>query len=196
MAKRPLIEATQTETDPNDVLFEAAPEVAAPAEPIEAEQAPEATATDDPEVVEVSREQLYNVLTGRVKAAERKVEAGRQMHRDAEKMIQEGHKDYQQANADLRKHFPPISAAENIKQHLESENARRVARIQNQGQPSQLDQARRGGNSRGWNPQAQSRGAMSRKEAAHYGFVVPGSPAAQALEARRAAAKFVPPAGR
>ena len=137
MAKRPLLENPQA--DPTDealnrVLDDAASQETGlePIEPI----APVVEAAPVPEAAkpaaDVSRDQLYQALKSRYLAANKKVEDGKQMGRDSVKMIDDGQKELSDARAALNKHFPPLTAAENVRQHLAAENAARVARVEAQ----------------------------------------------------------------
>ena len=197
MAKRPLLENPQA--DPTDealnrVLDDAASQETglAPIEPI----APVVEAAPVPEAAkpaaDVSRDQLYQALKSRYLAANKKVEDGKQMGRDSVKMIDDGQKELSDARAALNKHFPPLTAAENVRQHLVAENAARVARVEAQKAhgitnpvSSHLDAIRnpgRGSVNRGFG-RGRSEGTYARKQ---YGGVVPGSAADLAQAASRA----------
>ena len=197
MAKRPLLENPQA--DPTDealnrVLDDAASQETglAPIEPI----APVVEAAPVPEAAkpaaDVSRDQLYQALKSRYLAANKKVEDGKQMGRDSVKMIDDGQKELSDARAALNKHFPPLTAAENVRQHLAAENAARVARVEAQKAhgitnpvSSHLDAIRnpgRGSVNRGFG-RGRSEGTYARKQ---YGGVVPGSAADLAQAASRA----------
>ena len=197
MAKRPLLENPQA--DPTDealnrVLDDAASQETGlePIEPI----APVVEAAPVPEAAkpaaDVSRDQLYQALKSRYLAANKKVEDGKQMGRDSVKMIDDGQKELSDARAALNKHFPPLTAAENVRQHLVAENAARVARVEAQKAhgithpvSSHLDAIRnpgRGSVNRGFG-RGRSEGTYARKQ---YGGVVPGSAADLAQAASRA----------
>jgi len=136
------------------------------------------------ETVLVSDDQLHASLSKQVRDAEAMVERGRAMENDGGKLVSDGMKALTQARTNFHKYFPPTTQAENTRAYLDASNAERAARVAARGNASQLDAAKRGGNARGWNGQAQSRGpggarAFSRKEAASLGFAVPGSQAAE-----------------
>ena len=145
--------------------------------------APVAPVAPEAETVEVSDAQLHAHLAKQVKDAEAMVERGRAMQNEGGKLEGDGMKQLQAARINFHKYFPPATQAENTRAYLDASNAERAARVAARGNASQLDAAKRGGNARGWNGQAQSRGpggarAFSRKEAAALGFAVPGSQAA------------------
>ena len=154
--------------------------------PVEAKAsvtAPPAPAAQS-DLVEVSDDQLHAALSKQVKDAEVAVEAGRKMEAEGKRSTDEALQALTKARANFHKFFPPTTQAENTRAYLDASNAERAARVAARGSASQFDAARRGGNARGWNGQAQSRGpggarAFSRKEAASLGFVVPGSTAAE-----------------
>ncbi len=157
-------------------------DVPAPA-PVQPAPAQATRAHVESETVVVSDDQLHAALSKQVKDAEAAVERGRAMENEGKRTTDEALKALNQARANFHKWFPPMTQAENTRAYLEASNAERAARVAARGSASQLDAAKRGGNSRGWNGQAQSRGpggtkAFSRKEAAAYGFVVTGSAAA------------------
>ncbi len=198
MAKRPLLENPQA--DPTDealnrVLDDAASQETglAPIEPIApvVEAAP-AEATPAPAAEEVTKQQLYQALKSRYLAANKKIEDAKQMQRDAVKMLDDGQKELTDSRAALNKHFPPLTAAENVRQHLAAENAARVARVEAQKAhgitnpvSSHLDSIRnpgRGSVNRGFG-RGRSEGTYARKQ---YGGVVPGSAADLAQAASRA----------
>jgi hypothetical protein len=175
----------------------------APVEPIApvVEATPAEEATPAP-AAEVTRDQLYQALKGRYLTANKKIEDGKQMHRDADAMIEAAGKELAVARAALNKHFPPLTAAQNVRQHLEAENAARVARVEAQKAhgitnpvSSHLDAIRnpgRGSVNRGFG-RGRSEGTYARKQ---YGGVVPGSAADLAQTAAREAGKFTPGTGR
>lgn len=146
--------------------------------------------------VEISDEQLHAMLAKRVKDAELKGEVGRAMVRDGNVMRDDALTELNAAQRDLHKYFPPMTAAENIKNHLRAEAEIRAARVRQQGgsAPSHLDALRRpgvGSVNRGYGP-GRSAGTFDRKTAAKMGFVVPGSPAAAAQAAARESRAAVP----
>ncbi len=197
MAKRPLLENPQA--DPTDealnrVLDDAASQETglAPIEPIApvVEAAP--ASAESPAAEEVTKPQLYQALKSRYLAANKKFEDAKQMQRDAAKMLDDGQKELTDSRAALNKHFPPLTAAENVRQHLAAENAARVARVEAQKAhgitnpvSSHLDAIRnpgRGSVNRGFG-RGRSEGTYARKQ---YGGVVPGSAADLAQAASRA----------
>jgi hypothetical protein len=180
-ASATLAAAGQQEQRPVD--FEEAPPavVTTSIEPI----APVAQAAPAPEseTVEVSEAQLHGALNKQVQDAEEKIRAGRAMVSQGTQMTDEAMLELRKAQANFHKYFPPTTQAQNVREFLDASNAERAARVAARGSASQLDAARHGGNSRGWNGQTQSRGpggvrAYSRKEAMSLGLVVPGSAAA------------------
>jgi hypothetical protein len=152
----------------------------APAPAPVAAQAP----ADESETVEITDAQLHEALDRRVKAAQAAIEEGRKLNTTAQDKISAGMAALDKAQKDFHKYFPPSTQAELIRDHLAASNAERAARVAERGNASQLDAARRGGNSRGWVTQGGARGpggvrAYSRKEAYALGMVVPGSAASQ-----------------
>ena len=210
MAKRPLLETETPQADPTDealnrvldaaqaeagATFEASTETIAP--PVEA--APIEPIA--PAAQELSPDQLRQALQHRVTVAEQARRDAIQMQKDGARLeIQHG-KDIIAARAALHKHFPPMTAAENIRQHLAAENAQRVARVELQKAhgvtnpaASHLDAIRnpsRGSVNRGFGP-GRSAGTFGRAQASKMGGVIPGSKAAAELAARQEAAKFTP----
>lgn len=175
-------------TDPADFgeEFSAAEFVEPVAEAPAVEPAAEAPAVE-PETVEITEAQIHAVLAKRVHDAEAKVADGRALETEAAALIRDGLKELDRAKASFHKYFPPTTQAQNTRDYLNASNAERAARVAAQRAPSQIDAARRSGNSRGWNPQAQSRGpggvkSYTRKEALSLGRVVPGSEAALARQ--------------
>lgn len=161
--------------------------------------APVAPIAPTPEPVEVTREQLRAALEHRVEAAKTSIETARQTQRDNAEKETASRNELQAARAALLKEFPPVTSAQNIRNHLAAENAARVARVEAQKAmgitnpaASHLDAIRNPGRNsvnRGFG-RGRSAGTFSRKE---YGRVVPGSPADLAQAAARAARVFTPP---
>jgi hypothetical protein len=171
-----------------------APTTAAPEPKPGLDSATKAEAVEAVAEVEISDAQLNAMLKKRVADAEAMIETGRAMVRDGTVMQENGLNAVNAARRDLHKYFPPMTAAENIKNHLRAETALRAARVQQTGAPSHLDALRRPGGSsvnRGFGP-GRSAGTFNRKEAAKMGFVVPGSPAAAQQTAAREARAAVP----
>ena len=185
--KRPDIQNARPGFDRAAALAAAAPpadfeEVPATA-PVVAKTSVTAPVASQGETVMVTDAQLHASLSKQIRDAEAMVEQGRKMQNEGGKMEGDGLKQLQTARVNFHKYFPPMTQAENTRAAIEASNAERMARVTARGFASQLDAAKRGGNARGWNGQAQSRGpdgarAFSRKEAAAMGFAVPGSAAA------------------
>jgi hypothetical protein len=95
--------------------------------------------------------EVKQVLLDRVNAAQTAVNA-------AQKQISEGHRAEAESNktlnaalVDFRRAFPPLTPAQNIKAHIAGENFRRMMAVQGRaGLASQVDNAMKRGNSRGW----------------------------------------------
>ena len=100
----------------------------------------------------LSEDEVRAVLQKRIDDAQASIDASRKMVTDGNNGIAAGIVALRAAQNDLHREFPPLTAAENIKQHLASENARRAERANVNGgrAPSQLDAAYGRGNSRGW----------------------------------------------
>lgn len=158
----------------------------APAKPPVAQPAPPA----ESETVEISDAQLHALLDKRVSDAQAMVAHGREMETESQKVIREGLRLVNQAQADKHKYFPPTTAAENVRAHIDASNRARAERAEaakraGYGAPpaSQLDAVRqrfgninRGGQDQPLGPQGIR--AYSRKEAMRLGMVVPNSKAA------------------
>ncbi len=209
MAKRPLLETDTPRVDPTDealnrVLDEAQAGVTFEETPVEAaEVVKETGGTPAPEATpaEVDQDQLRQALQHRVTAAEQARREAIQMQKDGARLEIQYGSEVLAARAAMHKHFPPMTAAENIRQHLAAENAQRVARVEVQKArgvtnpaASHLDAIRnpsRGSVNRGYGA-GRSAGTYNRTQASKMGGVVPGSAAALDLAARQEAAKFTP----
>lgn len=118
------------------------------------------------------------------------VTRGRKMETESQDVIREGLRLVNQAQADKHKYFPPTTAAENVRAHIDASNRARAERAEaakraGYGAPpaSQLDAVRqrfgninRGGQDQPLGPHGIR--AYSRKEAMRLGMVVPDSKAA------------------
>ena len=131
-------------------------QAAKPVEPAADAQAPEGQNADE----ELSEEEVYMILEGRVSDAEEAVKAARAKQAEGAKEEVEGLKVLNAARAEFKAAFPPMTQAENIKEYLASEQAKREARVAHTGQPVRVDQAFGRGNSRGW--KRPTRGVMGR----------------------------------
>lgn len=104
----------------------------------------------------MSDAEVKEVLEARVQQKIQEVTDAQQNVRDANKRVLDAHAAVLSAKADLARDFPPLTAAENIKQYIASEMAQRAAA---HGHPSglapgsQIDAAMQRGNSRGWRRQ-------------------------------------------
>ena len=208
MAKRPLLETETPQVDPTDeALNRVLDEAQAGATFEESTETGLAQASEEtiaPAVeaaADVDQDQLRQALQHRVTAAEQARRNAVQMQKDGARLeIQHG-KEITAARAALHKHFPPMTASENVRQHLAAENAARVARIEalkahgvRNPAASHLDAIRnpsRGSVNQGFGP-GRSAGTFGRAQASKMGGVMPGSKAAADLAARQEAAKFTP----
>ena len=120
----------------------------APIEPI----APEVSATADvtesaTEGRELTEGEVQAILTQRVRDADQALVDAVANVSEAQRIVRETQKLCNAARAELQSAFPPITAAENIKQHLARQQDRLLAA---RGYPVRIDQAMAVGNSRGW----------------------------------------------
>lgn len=97
-----------------------------------------------------SAEELLASYEADVKHWENELVKAHAMIRQGQANVVLAAKKAEEAKAVLRKAFPPITEAENIKAHIQSEQAMRRARVEGRGAPSQLDLSMRRSNSRGW----------------------------------------------
>lgn len=102
----------------------------------------------------LTEDEVRRVLEARVKACVEAVADAQQDVRDANNRVITAQNDLQKARENLTREFPPLTAAENIKQYIASEMSLR-AQAHGYGAPgiapgSQIDAAMQRSNSRGW----------------------------------------------
>lgn len=98
----------------------------------------------------MTEDEVREVLETRVRDAEQAVADAQQGVRDANTLVQTRMRELQEARAELQREFPPLTAAQNIKAHLASEQAMREARVNGGRQPARIDLVMQRSNSRGW----------------------------------------------
>lgn len=102
----------------------------------------------------MSDDEVHAILDQRVKDATQGLADAQQSVRDSNKAVIDAQAALVKAREDLTREFPPMTAAENIKQYIKSEMAQREALMHpgmNGIAPgSQIDAAMQRGNSRGW----------------------------------------------
>ena len=125
--------------------------ILAPEVPDTADVTDLATEGGDP----MTEDEVRVILAQRVKDADRALANAIANVAEAQRIVREAQKAVSAARAEQQSAFPPLSAAENIKQHLARQQARLIAQ-HGGGQPARIDQAMAYGNSRGWSrPQRQ-----------------------------------------
>lgn len=94
--------------------------------------------------------EVKQVLLDRVNAAQMALNTAQAKIREGHREEAESHKALNAAIADFKRQFPPLTPAQNIKAHIAGENLRRMQAVQRGSLASQVDNAMRRGNSRGW----------------------------------------------
>jgi hypothetical protein len=112
------------------------------------------SAAADAESRELTDEELLAVLTQAVKDQEKVLEAARQKQKDGAAEERAAIAALNKAQANLTHAFPPLTPEQNIRLHIEAQNAERAARAGYRLPPSQLDAAMSRGNARGWGRRA------------------------------------------
>jgi hypothetical protein len=119
-----------------------------------APEAPIEPTTEGSENEQMTEDEVKAILAQRVKDADHALTGAIANVAEAQRIVREAQKSVSAARAELQSAFPPLSASENIKQHLARQQERLIA--QHGGQPARIDQAMAYGNSRGWGrPQRQ-----------------------------------------
>jgi hypothetical protein len=111
-----------------------------------------AAATDaDAEVEYLTDDQVFGILQKRCDDAEAELTAARKQIVDGQAREKAAMLAVVETKAELVRNFPPLTAAENVKQYIASEQAKRAARVESRRYPgSQVDASMQRGNSRGW----------------------------------------------
>lgn len=98
----------------------------------------------------VTEEEAREILSANVYAAEEALRAAQQDVRDSQERVTRAMAAVEKAKKDHARKFPPLTAAENIRQFIQSENQKRAAAVGAGHVYSQVDLAMSRGNSRGW----------------------------------------------
>lgn len=101
----------------------------------------------------LSESETRAILQRRVRTAEEAVTEAKRALSEAGQEVVRCEKRLQRAHTDQRRYFPPITQAQAIKAHLDSEQKRRHENVKGEGTyegQSQLDQAMQRSNKRGW----------------------------------------------
>lgn len=110
----------------------------------------------DPEVdgpgEQLTEDQVRAILARRIRDSEAALQASRAATNEARAEERRAEQRVTRATADFQRRFPPISQAENIKQHLASQQQRLMDEVAYRGDNGrgQLDIAMQRRNSRGW----------------------------------------------
>lgn len=99
---------------------------------------------------EVTDEEWYAILEQRVNDGKIAVEAARTKQQEGAKEEAAAIKALNAAKVEFAREFPPMTAADNVKEYIASENAKRAARVENRMAPARVDMAMGRGNNRGW----------------------------------------------
>lgn len=164
-----LSDGLNTEADPGETLqTETDPRVNGPVRvetSTEAQQS--APAVQEPLDTRDDEERAYDELNAVVAYWEQELEDARAQSKDGLQREREALVKIQESRADLQKRFPPLTAAQAIKQHLASEQAKRVAAAERAkgfgmapGPSSQVDAASGRGGRRGWGRSFGERGVV------------------------------------
>lgn len=116
----------------------------------------------------MTESEVREVLEGRVHAATQALADRQQDVRDANKAVITAQEFLAKVRSDLTREFPPLTPAENVKQYIASENARRAELLgyNRQSPGSQIDAAFQRGNSRGWKRPSTGRKGVTQTSAA------------------------------
>lgn len=147
----PATKEAAPQTPPKSAAVNKPAPAAQPVEPLQAEAGAENHADNDGDFM--TEDEVYQILEARVADAQAEVDAARQKQSEGAKEELAALKALKAAQAEFKSSFPPLTPAENIKQHLASEQAKRAARAGQYppGTPTaRVDQAFSRGNSRGW----------------------------------------------
>jgi len=98
--------------------------------------------------VEMSEDEVKQVLDGRINECQADLDNARQMIADGRKLETDSIKALAAARRDRASRFPPMTVTQNIKQYLNAEGERRA--LAAGALPARIDQAAQQGNSRGW----------------------------------------------
>lgn len=121
----------------------------APGAPFDDRMEPEVNGAGEP----LSEDQVRAILTRRIRDAEQALTDARMRTSESRQEERKCEQRLARAHADHQRHYPAITAAENIKQHLESQQRQlreRVTGVGSGGGISQVDQAMQRSNKRGW----------------------------------------------
>jgi hypothetical protein len=96
---------------------------------------------------QMTEEEVKVILDQNVRSADQALLNAVANVSEGQRIVREAQKAVTKARDDRQSAFPPISASENIKQHLARQQARMM---EARGGPARIDQAMAHGNSRGW----------------------------------------------